>query len=520
MMENPKVLVIEDEVKIAGLVKRVIESEKFVVDLAHDGQQGLKLAEKNEYDLIVLDIMLPKLNGLEVCKALRSDRIKTPILVLTAKDTIEDRLSASEAGANDYLSKPFYFEDLLEKVKALIGSKKEEDEISLSTNHDDLNDEKNLGKINQKIMDNIPVSIVTIDKEGNMVSANKFFKNLSKRGEYRKHNVLTDKFFVRENLVNDYKKLLSDGTMIKRDHCYERNINGEDKYLKIIAVPLLDKVGNIEGAVSMALDNTESVQLHKKLQLLNDELEKKVIKRTAQLKKANEEIAKVMELKAMFVADVSHEMRTSLAIVQGNVELISRGLIEDLDKKETYGQVFNEIKRMSTMLADMTLLSESETSKQRLDITNFDVNKIIANICDSLKIVASEKNIKVNHKNKNGKIYIMADVVQIEKLIKNLISNAIRYNKLGGAVNIWIEKKETEIAIKVQDDGIGIAKEYQSDIFERFYRVDKARSRDEGGSGLGLAICKWVAEVHGGKISVDSEPGAGSTFSVELPQNI
>lgn len=514
-MENPKVLVIEDEIKIAGLIKRVIESEKYSVELAHDGQQGLRLAEKNKYDLIVLDIMLPKLNGLEVCRALRSDHIKTPIIVLTAKDTIEDRLAATEAGANDYLSKPFYFEDLLEKVKFLIETKNEDSEA----NQDTLDDEKVLEKINQKIMDNIPVSIVTIDKGGNMVSANKFFKNLSRRGDYKKNNVLTDKFFVRENLVKDYQKLLSDGTMIKRDHCFERNTNGEDKYLKIIAVPLLDKVGNIEGAVSMALDNTETVQLHKKLQLLNEELEKKVIKRTAELKKANEEIAKVMELKSMFVADVSHEMRTSLAIVQGNIELMSRGLIENDDKEETYGQVFDEIKRMSTMLADMTLLSESETSKQRLEYSKMDINQVISSVINSVRVVAKEKNIKITHKNSKANIEMMADISQIEKLLSNLIRNSIRYNKENGTVNISVKSNENEIAISVEDSGIGIPNEYLNDIFERFYRVDKARSREDGGSGLGLAICKWVAEVHKGNIKVESTVGTGSTFTVTLPRN-
>jgi len=519
-MKNPKVLVVEDEVKIAGLIKRVIESENYSVELAHDGRQGLVMAEKNDYDLIVLDIMLPKLNGLEVCKALRSDNVKTPIIMLTARDTIEDRLAASDAGADEYLSKPFYFEDLLEKVRALIDAKNESSEIN-GVRHNDLNEKKEIirGKINQKIMDNIPVSIVTIDKEGNMVSANKYYSNFSKSKDFHGNNIFTGKFFQRENLIEDYKKLLSDGTMVKRDHLFERNDKGEDKYLKITAIPLLDKEGNIEGALSMAQDNTESVLLQKQLQLLNEELEKKVARRTAQLDAANKEIVKVLELKSMFVADVSHEMRTSLAIIQGSIELLSRGLVESCDIEDSYGQIFSEIRRMSSMLSDMSLLSESETSKMRLDLREIEMNQLIAQVCKSLKNLDSDKYIEIKHRNPKKKIFAIVDSTQIEKLVMNLVQNAIRYNKENGRVEIWAQENDGQVEINVKDSGIGIPEEYQQDIFERFYRVDKARSRNEGGSGLGLAICKWVAEVHGGKISVESILGQGSLFSVTLPRN-
>jgi len=522
-MHQSKILVVEDEVKIAGMIKKVIEADNFVVDMAHDGKQGLIMAENADYDLIVLDIMLPKLNGLEVCKALRYDKVMTPIIMLTARDTIEDRMAAADAGANDYLSKPFSFDDLLVKIKVLLESKIKIESKNIEISEIEKRHIKNeadlkVSKINKRIMDNIPVSIITIDKEGNMTSGNKYYNNLSKRKFTYNNNVFTGKFFIRENLVNDYKKLLTDGTMVKRDHCFERNFNGEDKYLKIVAVPLLDKEGNIDGAVSMALDDTESVFLQKRLQLLNEELEKKVMLRTKQLDETNKELAKVMDLKSIFVADVSHEMRTSLAIIQGNIELMSRGVIDEDDHEETYGQVFGEVKRMSTMLSDMALLSESETSRMRLDYSKIDVNKIIASICNSVKVIAREKNIKINHKNSKLPIEIAADTVQIEKLIINLLRNAIRYNKENGFVNIWIKDEETGIVVSVEDSGIGIPKEYLSDIFERFYRVDKARSRDEGGSGLGLAICKWVAEVHGGKIEVKSTVGEGSTFIVQIPR--
>lgn len=517
-MNKKKILVVDDEVRIAEFIKKTMESENYFVELAQDGKEGLMMAESGKYDLIVLDMMLPRLNGLEVCKALRENEIETPIIMLTARDTIEDRLNATDSGADDYLSKPFVMKDLLLKIENL--TDKKINKIVKEKNHSMLHsdDYLKLAEVNKRILDNIPVSIITIDKDGYKTSANKFFKNLSKHGEYRNKNIFTENFFKRENLVDDYKKLLSDGTIVKRDHLFERNNEGEDKYLKIIAVPLLDREGNIEGAISMALDNTESVQLHKKLQLMNEELEKKVSERTFELNAANKEISKIMELKSIFVADVSHEMRTSLAIVQGSVELLSRNLIQPSEVNESYMQIFGEIERMSTMLSDMTLLSESETSKVRLDLKQVDLNEIIEKACASLKIVAREKNVKIEHKNPKKKVIALLDQIQIEKLIINLLQNSIRYNKQDGLVEIWVENVKDMISINVKDFGIGIPKEHQQDIFERFYRVDKARSRNEGGSGLGLAICKWVAEIHGGKILVESELGKGSLFTVDLPR--
>jgi len=132
--------------------------------------------------------------------------------------------------------------------------------------------------------------------------------------------------------------------------------------------------------------------------------------------------------------------------------------------------------------------------------------------------VGREKNIRLDHRNKESRVRITADKGKIEKLLLNLVRNAIRYNRQNGRVGIWVEESENEIALKVKDSGIGIPREHLPNIFERFYRVDKARSRHEGGSGLGLAICKWVAEMHKGGIDVSSTVGKGTLFTVRLPK--
>ena len=373
-------------------------------------------------------------------------------------------------------------------------------------------------ELNKRILDSAPISIITIDKKGYITSANEYYHNFSGTKSYRNHNVFTSKFFIREKLTEDYKKLLTEGTPVRKENCYERNSKGEDKYLKIIAVPLRDKEGNIDGALSMAVDNTEVVLFKNKLEELNRHLEARVWQRTVSLNDANNELSRVLELKSTFMSDISHELRTSLAIIQGNLELAANELGIKAGELESCGQVFREIKRMSAMLTDLAMLSDSSSSEQKLKRERFDLNILIRAVLKSLEAVGREKNIRLDHRNKESRVRITADKGKIEKLLLNLVRNAIRYNRQNGRVGIWVEESENEIALKVKDSGIGIPREHLPNIFERFYRVDKARSRHEGGSGLGLAICKWVAEMHKGGIDVSSTVGKGTLFTVRLPK--
>lgn len=541
-----KILIIEDESKIAALMKKGLEMQQYKVNLASNGKDGVDKALSKNYDLIILDIMLPELGGMEVARSLRQNNVQTPIIMVTARDSAEDRAAGFEAGANDYLIKPFAFKELIARVKFLLKEKTNTKIFASDENQENpaikkeikkkqntsLNiikntytgknaspfDKMDISEINKRILDNAPISIITINKEGFITSANKYYLFFSKTKDYRNHNIFNSKFFIRENLVQDYKKLLTDGIEVRREKCYEKNSKGEDKYMNLIAVPLRDKDGKIEGALSMAMDNTEAVLFKNQLQELNKNLDMKIKQKTAELKEANKKLGDVLDLKVQFMADVSHELRTSLTIIQGNLELMNPNASGKENNIEESGQIFNEIKRMSGMLADLSLLANSDSAVQKLDYKKIDLNKLILSAVKSLEVVAKEKNIAIEHKNNKTEIAITADKSKLEKLIMNLIRNAIRYNKDNGWIKIWTEKGENEIILTVEDSGIGIPQKHLPRIFERFYRVNKNKSRNEGGTGLGLAICKWVVEAHGGKINVESTVGQGSAFKVILPR--
>jgi len=381
---------------------------------------------------------------------------------------------------------------------------------------------RRLSEFSQRILNNAPVSIVVLNKKGIIIAVNDLAKTIMGKSEKQ---ILDRKLMetrnIKENneLTKQYKLLLSKGESFYYDNLpYLHESDSEQKYLNIIAVPLFDKKKKVDGAISMALDNTEAVLAKQELQKLNLGLEKKVTQRTYQLDKINKELSKVLELKSKFITDASHELRTPLTIIQGNLDLAIRECDNTKRKApETFYLINKEIRHMTSILTDLTVLTNIDSRSENIAYEKVDLLPLIKDVCQSLKVLADRQHIKIKQMKGNRKLEIMGDETKLEKLLLNIMRNAIKYNKEKGWIKIWAEKGASEAKIFIEDSGIGIPEQDLPYIFERFYRVDKARSKSRGGTGLGLAICKWIAEAHGGRISVESKLGIGSKFIVYLP---
>jgi PAS domain S-box-containing protein len=376
---------------------------------------------------------------------------------------------------------------------------------------------RNLSEFNQSILDNIPVSIITINKKGEVTSTNKFFFELTGSKEFTGGNIYNNDFFRRENLIKRYRKLFQTGKIFYKPNCKTSDNKGNVKYLNIIAAPLRNKIGKITGAVSMAIDNTETVLNKKEIENLNKGLEKKIEERTRQLDRTNKKLHKTLDLKSKFIADTSHELRTPLTIIQGNLDLLNKEYGKD--NKEILTSVERmkkEIKLMSEILSDLSLLSSDKTNIMKMGYEKIELSNLISILCKSLKILADKKKIKIKYY-RSVKTIIMGDESNIEKLLINILRNAIKYGKNNGQIKIKIKKLKEKVIISISDNGIGIPKKDLPNIFGRFYRVSKSRSRNEGGTGLGLAIAKWIVEGHKGYIEVESKLNKGSIFHINLP---
>ena len=230
-----------------------------------------------------------------------------------------------------------------------------------------------------------------------------------------------------------------------------------------------------------------------------------------ELMKENEEVLNASKVRQEFTSNVSHELKTPLHVISGYAELIKEGIVKDSDVKEFGEKIYSEASRMSKLVEDIMKISKLESDKT-IEKTQIELKNIVVAIVDSLMIEADKKNIKF--KLSLNDCSISGNYDSIYSLIFNLVDNAIKYNKTNGKITIKLQEVSNNVILSVKDTGIGIPKEDLDRIFERFYRVDKSRSKDSGGTGLGLAIVKHSLIVNNATIKVESELKKGSTFTV------
>ncbi|MDY3995049.1 MAG: ATP-binding protein [Candidatus Onthovivens sp.] len=230
-----------------------------------------------------------------------------------------------------------------------------------------------------------------------------------------------------------------------------------------------------------------------------------------ELMKENEEVLNASKVRQEFTSNVSHELKTPLHVISGYAELIKEGIVKDSDVKEFGEKIYSEASRMSKLVEDIMKISKLESDKT-FEKTELKLKNIVVAIVDSLMIEADKKNVKF--KLSLNDCSISGNYDSIYSLIFNLVDNAIKYNKTNGKITIKLQEVSNNVILSVKDTGIGIPKEDLDRIFERFYRVDKSRSKDSGGTGLGLAIVKHSLIVNNATIKVESELKKGSTFIV------
>jgi len=219
-----------------------------------------------------------------------------------------------------------------------------------------------------------------------------------------------------------------------------------------------------------------------------------------------------------FSIDASHELRTPLTIMRGEVEVALHSERTPEEYRRVLASNLEEIIRMSSIVENLLMLSKADLGRLELHREPVSLHEILRELYEDGEILAEKKNITVILQ-RADEVCVMGDKVRLRQLFLNIIDNAIKYTPERGSVFLELQQSNGTAIISIRDTGIGIPKEEIPKIFDRFYRVDKARSRAMGGSGLGLSISKWIADAHGGRIDVQSEPQKGSTFTVYLPIN-
>ncbi len=220
------------------------------------------------------------------------------------------------------------------------------------------------------------------------------------------------------------------------------------------------------------------------------------------------------KMRSEFFANASHELKTPLTAIKGFNDIVSMTATQP-DIKELSGRIDKEVARIINLINDMLdlsmLESEKEPKKEEVELSD-----VVKDVQGSLEILAKERGVSVKA---SGKGVVMMEREHAVELVKNLTENAIRYNEKGGHVEVDVSEDDKKVVLTVKDDGIGIEEEHLQRIFERFYRVNKSRSRETGGTGLGLSIVKHIAVLYGADVNISSTFGVGTTVTVTFPKN-
>ncbi|CAN5176743.1 ATP-binding protein [soil metagenome] len=232
-----------------------------------------------------------------------------------------------------------------------------------------------------------------------------------------------------------------------------------------------------------------------------------------------EDLKKLESYRREFLGNVSHELKTPIFNIQGYISTLLDGGLEDPNINRNYlERTEKSVERMINIVEDLGAISKLEAGELIIERYPFDIYQLVMEVYYGLEVKAKSSNIQLKFHDPYTAVYVMADKDRIRQVITNLVSNSIKYGKEGGTTKTRFYDMDDNVLIEISDDGIGIAKEHLPRLFERFYRVDKGRSRDQGGTGLGLAIVKHILEAHGQAINVRSSENVGTTFSFTLPK--
>lgn len=251
----------------------------------------------------------------------------------------------------------------------------------------------------------------------------------------------------------------------------------------------------------------EHVEYEELRPLLNrvDEQNKQIAKQVEELKQAE-------EVRREFSANVSHELKTPLMSISGYAEIIKNGMVRQEDVPEFAGRIYDEASRLTSLVKDIIEISKIDEKSGEMPFEQVDLHGLMEDICQNLTPPAKKRNVTITSQGSSAEVYGVRHVLY--EMMYNLVDNAIRYNQEGGYVRVILAKEKNQVCFSVEDNGIGIPKEEQERIFERFYRVDKSHSRKTGGTGLGLSIVKHAAALHHAEIRLKSQLGKGTRIEV------
>lgn len=377
---------------------------------------------------------------------------------------------------------------------------------------------------NQNLTDNEEIRITWISKTGEVL----FDNDVQNLGNHLNRPEVIDAFnngtgeSVREsdtmNMRNFYyAMLLSDGTVLRVSTEARSLSNVFASFFSIVLLVILLII-----IACVIIGNLLTVQLLEPIRDMAEDMDninvpvkyKELSPFIDKIRDQHHNILAASKSRQDFTANVSHELKTPITAISGYAELIENKMVDEEKQIKFAKEIRNQADRLVSLVNDIIKLSELDSRELSIEFTHIDLYEIVKERIELLKNIARTKNIAISVSGKSS--IVMSNKNLMVELIDNLVQNAIRYNKQNGKVFVDVSQNDSQTILTVEDTGIGIPKDDIDRVFERFYRVDRSRSRETGGTGLGLAIVKHIVELHDGQINLESEVKKGTKATVIL----
>lgn len=492
-MQNakPKVLIVDDEKGLRTGVQRLLEMEGYEVDVAENGTEGIKLGTSKDYDLAVIDLKMPDIEGIEVLKNIKQKFPNTVCFIATAFASYDTAIEATKLGAQSYIPKPFTPEELISELKNGYQKRQlllEEEKWKREREERLLEVAFEKTRLNT-IINSITDGVLVVNKEGLAVLFNPAVFRFLELDEIKVEEYILDK--IRPEFLELINKFLLSDSKEKRSYTIQLELKANREFfIEATASPVFHPGDNLAGVVIVFKDITE--------------------------------LKRIELIKSQFVSMVSHELKAPIAAVYGFLKLISDENIK-LTKEQVKDYINRSMIRLDGLLKmvnDLLDISRMELKTVKKEIRKVCITEIIKSVLELFQIDIQRKSIQVEFDYQPNEFCINADFDEITRLYTNLISNAIKYNRLQGSVVIKIYHAGNFVVTEIKDSGIGLKEEEKKKLFSEFFRAKNEFTKNISGTGLGLSIVKRIVDSYSGKIEVESEYGTGTTFRIYLPSAI
>jgi len=519
-------MIVDDEKSVRTTMKAFLQDDGHEVHTAGDAEGALKLAGEHDFDVVVTDILLPKVSGVDLLRRIHVSSPDIQAIVITGKPTIDSASEVVRAGAFDYLTKPIFKDDIIRvvtnaaQVKALNDEKKllEEENRRYQEHLEELVDERTRALRDsedqyRRVVENASEAIFVVQDD-----VMKFLnpKTTEIMGRSRER-LLSKPFRVlvhqddRDMVIDRNSGSLSGEESVDTYPFRITDEGGNERWVEISTIGII--WNNRPATLNFLSDITDRINSQRRMEEANSELAR-----------ANEKLVEANEIKNEFISILSHELGTPIAVMKGNLQLLSKGVFGELNEQQgsRIERLMSNAKRLDLLRRNTLDLARMDLQKMELNIEPVLFNSVIVDSLEDMQKLADEKNQQINVELPDVEA-IFCDRIRMRQVLDNYLSNAIRYTEKGGKITIGgvVELDENtgkeELIVWVKDNGRGISSSEFGKVFDRFYR---ARPRVKGSNGLGLAIVKGIVESHIGRVWCESDgEGKGSTFFFSIPKN-